>query len=269
MSSEVTPHTHRPTHFFRNYFDVMRELLLVTMQAAVTLVQFTHTTKDCTMRPSDATCFCWPVTDAHTARLVLLTLVGESDWNSGRHLAARWNSVVTLSLKVFQRPFQSTSVASRATRCTGCFAYWKTRFDLRRSMNSWVVREANNGVDHRYQGRTRASSIHLAPEHISLRSKSVMPVESSSSTYSMAVIEMLYLFPSLELQIARWIKNNAFQIDTVVVHCVRCIKEWRMTSSYDVTIRSPTQVDLPCKFLNRAEAIISATTHNTTWFNAI
>lgn len=189
MSAEVTPHTHRRTHVFCNiYFGVMRELMLVTMQTALTLVQFTHTTKDCTIRPSDATCFCWPVTDAHTARPVLLTLVGESDWNSGRHLAARWNSVVILSLKVFQRPFQSTSVASRATRYRGCFVYLTTRFDLRRSMNSWVVKEAKDGVDHRYQGRARASSIHLAPEHISLRSISVMPVESSSSTYSMACL---------------------------------------------------------------------------------
>ena len=137
MTAEVTPHNHRRKHFFcNNYFGVMRELLLVTMKTAVALVQFTHTTNDCTMRPSDDTCFCWPVTDANTARQVLLTLVGESDWNSGRHLAAHWNSVVILSLKVFQRPFQSTSVASRATRCRGCFLYSKTRFDLRRSMNS-------------------------------------------------------------------------------------------------------------------------------------
>jgi len=162
MSAEVTTHTHRRTHFFgNNYFGVMRELLLVTVQTAVTLVQFTHTTKDRTMRPCDATYFCWPVTDAHTARQVLLTLVGESDWNSGRHLAARWNSVVILSLKVFQRPFQSTSAASLATRCRGCFVYLTTCFDLRRRMNTWFVKEANDGVDHRYQGRTRASSIHL------------------------------------------------------------------------------------------------------------
>lgn len=150
MSAEVTPHTHRRTHFFcNNYFRVMRELLLVTMQTAATQVQFTHPTKDCTMRPSDATCLCWPVTDAHTARQVLLTLVGESDWNSGRHFAARWNSVVILSLKVFQRPFQSTSAASQATQCRGCFVYLTTCFDLRRSMNSWVLKEANDGVDHR------------------------------------------------------------------------------------------------------------------------